>query len=83
MRTTINIDDQLLAAAKSVATRTGRPLGAVIDDALRVLLVERAVPRQRLGKAFSLPVDGGSGLRPGVDLDDPERLAELLGDNTL
>lgn len=70
----MNIDDSLLVAAKERATRTGRPLGAVIDDALRVLLTDRA---PRAGR-FVLPTDGGSGLQPGVDLEDKEALADLL-----
>ncbi|HEX3779342.1 MAG TPA: CopG family transcriptional regulator [Pseudonocardiaceae bacterium] len=79
MRTTVNIDPHLLAEAKAVAARTGRPLGAVLDDALRVLLVERAEEARRA--EFSLPSFSGSGLQPGVDLTDKEQLAELLGDN--
>ena len=79
MRTTVNIDSHLLAEAKSVAARTHRPLGSVIDDALRVLLVERAEIAGQ--EDFFLPTDGRSGLRPGVDLEDKEHLAELLGDN--
>jgi hypothetical protein len=79
MRTTVNIDPHLLSEAKAVAARTGRPLGAVLDDALRVLLVERADEAQRA--EFSLPTGGGSGFQPGVDPLDKEQLAELLGDN--
>lgn len=79
MRTTVNIDPRLLAEAKIVAARTHRSLGAVIDDALRVMLVDRADDTER--EDFSLPTDGGTGLRPGVDLEDKEHLAELLGDN--
>jgi len=37
MRTTINIDDALLAQAKQVAARTGRSLTDVVEDALREL----------------------------------------------
>jgi hypothetical protein len=79
MRTTVNIDSHLLAEAKIEAARTHRSLGAVIDDALRVLLVEHASHIER--ESFSLPTDGRSGLRPGIDLEDKEQLADLLGDN--
>jgi hypothetical protein len=78
MRTTVNIDDNLLARARQLASRSGRSLGAIIDDGLRVLLVERASSAR--GRV-SLPTDGGSGLQSGVDLEDKEALAELLGDN--
>lgn len=74
MRTTVTIDDGLLRRAKEQAARTGRSLGAVIDDALRVLLIDRP----RADRAVELPTDGGSGLRPGVDLEDKDALAALL-----
>lgn len=67
MRTTVTIDDHLLAEAKALAARTGRPLGAVVDDALRVLLVERAATRAPV----NLPTSGGSGLQPGDDPSTP------------
>ncbi|MEB3069623.1 hypothetical protein [[Mycobacterium] vasticus] len=31
--------------------------------------------------AFALPTHGSGGLQPGVDLDDREAIAELIGDN--
>jgi hypothetical protein len=31
--------------------------------------------------AFRLPTSGSGGLQPGVDLEDKEAMAELLGDN--
>lgn len=77
VRTTVNIDDSLLAQARQVAARNRRSLGDVVDDALRLLLAERP-PRPR--GAVDLPTYGGSGLRPGVDLEDKDALAELLDD---
>jgi Bacterial antitoxin of type II TA system, VapB len=76
MRTTINIDDALLRRARELAARTRRSLGDVVDDALRMLLT----PRDETGPdpSVELPVYGGSGLRPGVDLEDREGLAALL-----
>lgn len=74
MRTTVNIDDALLQAARERAARSHRSLGDVVDDALRVLLAER--PDER--RAVELPTYGGSGLQPGVDLEDKDALAELL-----
>lgn len=79
MRTTLSIDDDLLAEAKALAARTRRPLGNVVDDALRVLLHPTSESRPR--SPVRLPTDGASGLQPGVDLEDREQLAELLGDN--
>ena len=38
MRTTVTINDELLAGAKDLALRSVRTLGAVVEDGLRVLL---------------------------------------------
>ncbi|HET7476145.1 MAG TPA: hypothetical protein VFJ97_09010 [Dermatophilaceae bacterium] len=78
MRTTVNIDTELLRRAKQIAVESGRSLGEVIDDALRVLTSERV---QGSRPAVDLPVFGGSGLQPGIDLENKEALAALLGDD--
>jgi hypothetical protein len=75
MRTTINLDDDLLAEAKQVAARTGRTLAAVVEDALR----ESLHRRHRLARrAVDLPVFGEGGVQPGVDLDDSAALLDLM-----
>jgi hypothetical protein len=79
VRTTVNIDEHLLAEAKVLAARTSRSLGAVLDDALRETL--RRDSDKRHSSEFRLPTHGTGGLRPGVDLTDKEALAELMGDN--
>jgi hypothetical protein len=75
MRTTVNLDDDLLDAARQIAARTRRPLGEVLDDALRMLVAADVAPP---ASKVALPTFGGSGLRPGVDLEDPEALAAVL-----
>lgn len=75
MRTTVTINDDLYRQAKEIAARSGRNLGDVLDDALRVLLVDR--PRASAEKV-SLPRFGGSGLQPGVDLEAKDALVALL-----
>lgn len=75
VRTTVTITDELLQEAKLLATRSGRSLGDVVDDALRVLLAKRD---DRSTGGVTLPRYGGSGLLPGVDLEDKESLAGLL-----
>lgn len=79
MRTTVNLDPELLAEAKAVAASTGRTLGDVLDDALRIGLARGRQGAEQKA-TFCLPVLGEGGLRPGVDLDDREALADLLGD---
>lgn len=76
MRTTVSIDDRLLAAAKRRAREQDKTLGAVLEDALRrelALREPRDVPRPPV---FS----GGSGLRPGIDPASNRSLREALDD---
>ncbi|MBI5719979.1 MAG: type II toxin-antitoxin system VapB family antitoxin [Burkholderiales bacterium] len=76
MRTTIRLDDDLLAQAKQHAAQTGKTLTAVLEHALRESLARRRSrapgPRVRL-KTFK-----GGGVRPGVDLDDSASLLDLM-----
>lgn len=76
MRTTINLDDDLLREAKLVARKTGKTLTALIEDALRERLARRQA-RQPYAPS-ELPVVHGRGLQAGVDLDDSAGLRELL-----
>ncbi len=82
MRTTITIDDELLGQVKVLAARSHRSIGSVMEDALRRFLAEQQASR---AGDFTLPRHAYDepGLRPGVDLLDHERLAELLGDDEL
>ena len=48
MRTTVNLDDELLRRAKERAARQGRTLSEVVSDALRVSLAEQAGPRREV-----------------------------------
>jgi len=75
MRTTINIDDDLLAEVRQVAARTGQSLTAVVEDALRESLHRRHHTARR---AVELPTFGEGGVQPGVDLDDSAALLELM-----
>ncbi len=76
MRTTVNIDDGLLRQARELALRDRRPLGHVVDDAL-TLFFERRQQAANMGPV-ELRTYGGSGLQPGVDLEDKEALAALF-----
>lgn len=76
MRTTIRLDDDLLAEAKQLAARTGRTLTAVIEDALRVALAGRDQGGRRA--PVKLPTFRGDGLQPAVGLDDTASLLELI-----
>ncbi|HEX7247814.1 MAG TPA: ribbon-helix-helix protein, CopG family [Actinomycetota bacterium] len=77
MRTTIRLDDALLAEAKAHAAKTGRTLTALIEDALRASLAVKAELPGTDGWT-SLPTVGGTGLRPGVDLDSASDLLDIM-----
>lgn len=78
MRTTVSINDDLLRQARIAAVESGRSLGDVVDDALRALLSSAAT--RRSPASVELVTYGGSGLVPGVDLEDKAALALILGD---
>jgi predicted transcriptional regulator len=77
MRTTINIDDDLLEKLKQEAERARMPLRVTLNRALRLGL-ERLSPeaarRQYQGKTFAM------GFPPLADLDKALQLAALLED---
>jgi hypothetical protein len=76
MRTTIRLEDRLLAEAKQVALETGTTLAAVIEDALRERLARRrAGSRPEPVRPTTV---GGKGVQPGVDLDDSAALRDLM-----
>jgi hypothetical protein len=76
MRTTVRINDDLLKEAKAVAAATDRTLTELVEDSLRETLARR---RSAGGcERISLPTFKGSGLQPGVDLDDSAALLDLM-----
>jgi hypothetical protein len=79
MRTTIRLDDALLAEAKATAARTGRTLTKVIEDALRESL-SRGQTGDRPPEPADLPTFRGRGIQPGVDLDSAAALLDLMDD---
>ena len=76
MRTTIRVDDQLLAEAKKYALETGRTLTAVMEDALREKLARRNNRTKQ--KKVRLATFGRGGVMPGVDLDNSAGLRDLM-----
>lgn len=66
MKTTLNIDDRLLAQAKAAAARERKSLTRLIEEGLALRL---RPPTKTAGKVRAvLPVfPGTGGLRPGID----------------
>jgi metal-responsive CopG/Arc/MetJ family transcriptional regulator len=74
MRTTINIDDQLLMQAKAQAAASGVTLAQLIEDALR----ESLIRRENMENRVRMITMKGTGTRPGIDLDNSQSLLEIM-----
>jgi hypothetical protein len=77
-RTTITIDEDLLADVKTEAARTGRTVSQVLADAFRRTVSRHAADEPR--QPVRLPVDTtvSGGLLPGVDLDNNAALRDYF-----
>ena len=75
MRTTVDLNEELLREAKRRAADEGRPLREVIEQALRTMIQTRAPGPS----AFKLEWRTEEGrLQPGVRLDDRQSLFDLM-----
>jgi hypothetical protein len=75
MRTTVRLDDDLLAAAKQRAAADHTTLTSLIEDSLRRTLASRPA---KPGERFKLRPFGDAATLPGVDVDDSAALRELM-----
>lgn len=73
MKTTLNLDDALMQAARERARRMGVTLTALISDALRKSLADAPPAEFRL----DLPVTPGRRI-PTIDIDSNAALEEYL-----
>lgn len=72
MKTTLNLDDELLAKAKRRAAERGLTLTRLVEDGLRAVLLERRESRYR----FRMPtVRGGP---TAVDVADRDALYDFM-----
>jgi hypothetical protein len=76
MRTTIDIQDDVLQKAREVSARSGVTLSVLVSDALRRSLAEREAPKQPVHLTVYVPRI--SGVLPGVDITDNASLWEIL-----
>lgn len=76
MQTVIQLDDAVLAKAMQIARQNGYDLSHLIEEALR----DRIAPAPDVPPAtFSrLTTCGGTGLLPGVDLDNSAALLAVM-----
>ncbi|WP_165968243.1 ribbon-helix-helix protein, CopG family [Saccharopolyspora elongata] len=77
MRTTITIDDQLLARLKLRAARQHTTVSALIEDDVRMGELRRAQEGAPKGR-FRLPTFGLGEPKPGVDVNDNATLLEFM-----
>ncbi len=76
MKTTVELPDELLIAAKKMAAELRRPLRSLLEVGLRKELQELSEVSQRNGPIRWRTFDGG--LPPGMDLRDREKTAEWI-----
>lgn len=74
MRTTLNLDDQLLISAKHRAIEESVSLARVIENALRESLAKSSAKRETI----RLITASGPGVKPGVDLDNGRSLLDIM-----
>lgn len=75
MRTTVRLDEELLAQAKAHAASTRRTLNELIEESLRARLASELTPRSPAGP---VPTFAGRGPLPGVDINDSASLLEQM-----
>ena len=80
MKTTLDIDDQLLSEAKALAARQRTSLTRLIEEGLHLRL--RTRPSSGRGAKIVLPVlKGRGGLIAGIDPLSNKALLDALGDD--
>lgn len=80
MRTTLSLEDDLAAALKERAHRSGRPFKDVVNATLRAGLAAQPARKPR---RYRLRPSSLGGVMPGVDLDRALRLADSLEDDAI
>ena len=76
MKTTVDIAQPLLEAAKTRAAREGRTLRDVVEEALRIFLGMGKAPRQKF--VLRRCSFEGKGLRPGIAEGRWEQCRDLI-----
>ena len=74
MRTTVTLDEDLVAKLRETARRRGVPFKKILNDALRDGLAASSRPRK-----FKMP-SRDLGVKPGVNIDQALRLSGDLED---
>ncbi len=80
MRTTLDINDELMKQAKSYAAKSGLTLTALLENALKEKL--RSTKRQKSSYRLQWKTVKGQ-LQPGVDLSNRDSLFDLMNDPSI
>ena len=80
MRTTIDIQDELLARAKQFASSCNKRLADVVNDALQQALSRVGQPATGQ-EPFHLVTYGSGGVKPGIDLSDNGSIQDALDES--
>ena len=75
MKTTLSLPDELLIEAKKKAAEQRRPLSALVEEGLRMVLKKPVAAR---GKKVVRLVTVKGGLAPDLDLSSREAMMEWL-----
>jgi len=75
MKTTIELSDAVLRAAKATAAREGTTVRALVEEGLRKVLAER---KERPKFRLELVTFRGEGLQPGVAEGGWESIRDLI-----
>lgn len=75
MRTTVDVPEHLLAAAKQLAAATGRSFARIVEESLRAYLAEERGRARTPARA--LPIVRTAKPVRGIDLDDTSALLDV------
>ena len=75
MKTTLNLDDDLMCAVEQRANETGQSIPAMIEAALRAMLSQED-RHKHAHRMQWVTVSGG--VQPGLDLNDRDALLERM-----
>jgi hypothetical protein len=82
MKTTLDLDDELLVKAKALSAREKKSLTSLIEEGLRLRLRSQ-MPKQALQRKRRLPVyKGRGGVAAGVDPTSNRAMFDAAGDES-
>ena len=76
MKTTLNLDDDLMRALKQRAAETGRTMTSLVEEAIREILARQSAPR--IEEFRWVTVRGR--VQPGIDVADRDSLIDAMED---